>query len=229
MQSFMKDCNADYGLLIVAESATKQVDISDKSVAMMFGDAGSSILYKKVRSKEKNVTLLKTDGSRFKSIIVPAGGFRDLNPYETTFQDSNGIVRSKFNNYMDGLSVFSFSITDVPIAVKEYLEKVDQVISDYDYVLMHQANQIIMKQIARRINVDFKKVPISLDRYGNTGGVSIPLTICDFFGNKNIGILNLIAFGFGIGLSLGVTSFKLDTSTVLPIIETEEIYFDGKF
>jgi len=228
MQSFMQTCDEEYGLLIVAESATKQVDCTDKSVAMMFGDAGAAILYKK-NSQEDSVVLLKTDGSRFRSLIVPAGGFRDLNPPETTFRDAEGVVRSKFNNYMDGLGVFAFSITDVPIAIREYLGKVGKVISDYDYVFIHQANNMIMKQIARRIKVEFGKVPVSLDRYGNTGGVSIPLTICDFFGDKSAGTLNILTSGFGIGLSVGVTSFKLDTNTVFPIFETEEIYHEGKF
>jgi len=228
MQSFMMHSDCKYGLLIVAESATKILNMHDQGTAMLFGDAGSAILYEN-GTDEECATLLKTDGSRFKSLIVPAGGFRDLNPEISTYIDPDGKERSKFTNYMDGMGVFAFSITEVPIAMKEYLQRTNHVANDFDYVFLHQANYMILKQIARRIKADIAKVPISLDRYGNTGGVTIPLGICDMLGNVSDGKVNILASGFGIGLSLGVTSFVIDAAKVFPIIETDEVFTEGKY
>ena len=74
-----------------------------------------------------------------------------------------------------------------------------------------------------------EKVPVSLDRFGNTGGISIPLTLCDAYGGKSEGKKNALMCGFGIGLSWGVTNAVIDTDRVFPIIETEDYYADGKF
>ena len=93
---------------------------------------------------------------------------------------------------------------------------------------MHQANQFIIKQISRRIGAAQEQVLISLDRYGNTGGISIPLTICDAFGDDNdMEKKNVLAAGFGIGLSWGITSFEIDPKNILPVLETDSYYKDG--
>ena len=228
IRALMMSGQAKYGLLIVAETSSKQAGEKDKTMAMMFGDAGSAILYEKGVDGQ-STTLLQTDGSRYKNIIVPAGGFRDLHPELSTFKDSEGTERSKFEAYMDGMAVFEFSIRDVPNAMNDYLEYIGKQGNDFDYILLHQANHYIIKQIAKRFKVPMDKVPISLDRYGNTSGVTIPLTICDKFGSSATGDVSLLAAGFGIGLSLGVTSFKLDIANVFPIIEDDEAYIDGRF
>jgi 3-oxoacyl-[acyl-carrier-protein] synthase-3 len=36
-----------------------------------------------------------------------------------------------------------------------------------------------------------------------------------------------MACGFGIGISLGVTSFEINTEDILPIFEDESIFADG--
>lgn len=228
MQSFLVNCDKKYGLLIVAENATKLVNYEDKGTAMMFGDAGSAVIYEN-GTEEEGCTLLRSDGNRFKSIVVPSGSFRDMKPEVDTFVDPEGVERSKYQTYMNGMDVFAFSITDVPSAIKEYLSYMGRTAKDYDYVILHQANCMILKQLARRIKADPAKVPLSLDRYGNTGGVTIPLTLCDALGNKDEGVVEILASGFGIGLSWGVTSFKLDTSKVFPIFETDIEYPDGLF
>ena len=69
---------------------------------------------------------------------------------------------------------------------------------------------------------------MSLDRYGNTGGISIPLTLCDAYGNKNGGKLKTLICGFGIGLSWGVANIEVEEDKIYPIIETEDYYKDGK-
>lgn len=86
---------------------------------------------------------------------------------------------------MDGVSVFTFSTSDVPKSILEYFEETNTTADSYDHILLHQANQFIIKQISRRIGAAQEQVLISLDRYGNTGGISIPLTICDAFGDDN--------------------------------------------
>lgn len=193
----------------------------------MFGDAGAAILLER-KPEAKTVTLLRSDGGRFKAIILPAGGFRDMNPSHDRFMCNDGIERSLYDIYMEGTSVFSFSISDVPKAILDYLEKTRTSGEDYDLFLFHQANQFIIKQLSKKMKLPKEKVPISLDRYGNTGGISIPLTLCSNYGNRDIGMQNVFMVGFGIGLSWGVTSAEIDTAKVFPIVKTKDWYEEGK-
>ncbi|NCA80749.1 MAG: hypothetical protein EOM76_11305 [Sphingobacteriia bacterium] len=71
-------------------------------------------------------------------------------------------------------------------------------------------------------------MPISLDRYGNTGGSSIPLTICDrYSAEKSAKLIRPLMCGFGVGLSLGVMTADIKTDGILPIIESDEYYIDA--
>jgi 3-oxoacyl-[acyl-carrier-protein] synthase-3 len=72
------------------------------------------------------------------------------------------------------------------------------------------------------------QVPLSLDRYGNTGGISIPLTLCDAYGDKRVEKLKALICGFGIGLSWGVANIEVNTDKIYPIVQTEDYYKEGK-
>ncbi|MBQ6499318.1 MAG: ketoacyl-ACP synthase III [Ruminococcus sp.] len=226
--SLMNSSDIKYALLVMGETASKLVDPKDKSIVMMYGDAGAAVLLER-QPEAKTTTLLRSDGDRFKAIVLPAGGFRDMTPTHERFMCSDGIERSLYDIFMDGTSVFSFSITDVPQALKDYLDKTETGAEDYDAFVFHQANQFIIKQLIRKMKLPKDSVPISLDRFGNTGGISIPLTLCDAYGDKSEGRKNALMCGFGIGLSWGVTNAVIDTDKVFPIIETEDYYAEGKF
>lgn len=226
ISSLLSASTAEYGLLIVGETSSKLVNEKDKSTAMMFGDAGAAILYTKSKY-EKEDTLLRTDGSRFKTIIVPSGGFRDMNPIEKKIMASDGMLRSKFESYMDGVGVFSFSLNDVSETVKEYLDYSGKCINDYDFIVFHQANKMIIKQFIRKFKIKEEKILFSLEEYGNTSGVSIPLTLCKCLGSVTEGVFKVLAVGYGIGLSWGCTEFTVDASRVFPIIETDQYFEDG--
>lgn len=226
--SMMATCDTEYGLVLIGETASKLVDPMDKSIVMMYGDAGAAVLLKK-EGDDVVTTLLKSDGGRYKAIVLPAGGFRDMNPGHERFVCSDGIERSLYDIFMDGTSVFSFSISDVPQTVREYYAKTGTSADDYDVIVLHQANQYILKQVVKRIKAPAEKVPISIDRFGNTGGISIPLTLCDRYGEQDAGTVKALMCGFGIGLSWGVSSAKIDTQLVYPIIKTSHCYTEGRF
>ncbi len=229
--SLLNSSEERYALLLLGETASKLVDPHDRSIVMMYGDAGAAILLEKTGKDVCTTTLLRSDGSRYRSIILPAGGFRDMNPPREKFLCSDGIERSLYDIFMDGTTVFSFSITDVPKALYDYLAYTGTTTADYDVFVFHQANEFIIKQLIRKLKLEKESVPVSLGTYGNTGGISIPLTICDAFGKtehtKNE-IKKFLMCGFGIGLSWGVTSFPLNTEKVFSICKTKGWYEEGK-
>lgn len=226
METILSASDAQYGLLILGNTPNKSINPLDRSISLMFGDAGSSILYEK-SGQGKNCTLLRADGERYSSIMIPSGGFRDPCPKERFYIANDGLLHSKYNLYMDGLDVFTFFITDVVDTIKEYLRHKQKEIEDFDYVVLHQANITMLKHISAKLNIPFEKMLISLDEYGNTSSTSIPLTIAKNLCGKNWKEMHILVAGFGIGLSWGVTEMTLENCHILPIIESDQYYKEG--
>lgn len=225
MESMMFTSDAEYGLLILGETTSKLISDEDHS-SMMFGDAGAAVLYKRSFDTEHH-TLLKTDGNRFQALSVPAGGFRERNASSERYLCADGARRSKYDLHMNGMDVFVFSTNDVPAAMNDFFSSTKTGVDDYDCVVFHQANSQILNLLARKFRIPTEKVPLCLDRYGNTSSVSIPLALCDYYGERSDTQQRVLACGFGVGLAWGVSTFQLDPNRVLPIIETDDYYKEG--
>ena len=226
--SLMNSSDIDTTLLICAESLTKLVAPQDRSTAHLFGDCGTATMLQKTDGKRGVRGLVRTDGSGYRSIIVPAGGFRNRFAPLERLQWPDGNVRSLHEMYMDGPAVFEFTLTQVPQLLKEFLVRDDLPLEKYDCIALHQANLLILKQIARKLGVSMDKVPISLDRYGNTSSASIPVTLCDAYASGTVsGNIKVLMCGFGVGLSLGVASAEISTGDILPVVVSSECFDEG--
>ena len=128
---------------------------------------------------------------------------------------------------MNGTDVFSFTISDVPIAIRDFLEKTGTGIDDYDCFAFHQANQYISKQLAKKFKIPMEKMPLCLDRYGNTSAPAVTMALCDRYGEVQDELVRTMFCCFGVGLSWGVASAAINANDILPIIETDEIFEEG--
>lgn len=230
--SMMASCeDIKMALLFVGDTAGKSVNSNDRSSAMLFGEAGAVMLLEK---SDKPTTplnaLLRSDGSGFKYMIVPGGGFRNLHAPEETVMCQDGNPRSLHNSFIQGTSVFTFTIFDVPRVIKDFWAKSHTTVDDYDCFAFHQANLYILKQIAKKTKIPMEKLPITLDRYGNTSGASALLSLCDVYGNAEENkTIRVMTCGFGIGLSWGCCSFEINAADILPILEDDTVFTEGVF
>lgn len=206
-------------LLLVGDSETNHQVSKDTSFTMMFGDAGSATLIERGEGIVRG--MIRSDGEGFNTLITPVPGSRF--PGMTSDDGSN--LKKK----MDGEDVFLFTITQVPKLFKAFYKQFGVSTDEYDYIVLHQANLMIINQIAKKLKAPAEKVPISLNEYGNTDGASIPVGIVDLCEkaeeNKK---LNLITSGFGIGLSWGIVSFEINSQDVLPMIVTNDYFREGR-
>lgn len=226
--ALMQSSNIDKALLLVGETVSKLANPKDSSTAMLFGDGGAAVLFEKTKDAAPIESIVKTDGMGYQTIIAPAGGFRNINPVCKDVVWGDGNVRNLYNTHMQGDNVFSFTISDVPRTIKEFLQETGTTVSDYDCFAFHQANKFIIEMMAKKLKVSIDSFPICLDRYGNCSAPSIPIVICDKYGNDDSnGTIRLMMCGFGVGLSWGVCSAVINSSDILPIIESDEIYTEG--
>ena len=224
--SMMANSDISKALLITGESLTKMVNPGDKSVAMLFGDGGSAILLEKRDGSPMDI-LLRTDGNGYNAIIAPAGGYRNMDASRKDEVWPDGNVRNLYNTYMNGTDVFSFTITEIPVAIRDFIEKTGVGIEEYDCFAFHQANQYISKQLAKKFKIPMGKMPLCLDRYGNTSAPAVTMALCDRYGEERGGEIKTMFCCFGVGLSWGVASARISVDDILPIIETDEIFEEG--
>ena len=195
----------------------------DKGTSMLFGDAGSVMILEE--GDDTIHTLLKADGEGYQAIISPGLGAR----VDVDLKDLENLNLDLFQAQMDGSAVFEFAIAQVPRSFKEFFKTFGGTIQDYDYCVFHQANLFMLEHIRKKIKLLPERMPISMDRYGNTSSVSIPMTITDLIGREDCPEkIHFISSGFGIGLSWGVADFVMDKKDILPIIETDS-YFEAAF
>lgn len=226
--SLLANSSKRQAILITADTSYKTLSPEDRTMIMLFGDSGSALLLEKDNLYESKFTFgLRTNGYKFKSIITPAGAFRNMDLPNTDEVWSDGIKRSDYNTHMKGMDVFGFSITDVPALIKDFLSETQTDPDSYDVFALHQANLYILKQLSRKIKIPMEKIPVSIDRFGNNSSNSVPLVLCDHFEGKAIDQLKVFVSGFGAGLSWACGSIALDTADILPLITTDEYYKEG--
>lgn len=224
--SMMANSDITKALLITGETLTKMVNPGDKSVAMIFGDGGSALLLEKEENSTLDV-LLRTDGNGYKNIIAPAGGYRNMDAPRVDAVWPDGNTRNLYNTYMNGTDVFSFTISEVPAAIKDFIEKTGEGIEAYDCFAFHQANQFISKQLAKKFKIPMDKMPLCMDRYGNTSAPAVTMALCDRYGDVKDESVKTMFCCFGVGLSWGVASAVISADDILPIIETDELFEEG--
>lgn len=203
-------------LVMHGETPTRFVDKSDRSVSLLFGDAGSATALEAADSASSSPWhfAMHTDGSAFASMIIESGGFRDrFNP------DSK-----KHSVAMDGALIFNFTIKRVPALIQETLDFAGVLQDSIDYYIFHQSNEYIIKHLCAKQSLPLSKVPIILKEFGNTGGASIPLTLTEAnFERPADRRLRLMLLGYGVGLSWGSALVDLEAGVPLETVEFDNV------
>jgi 3-oxoacyl-[acyl-carrier-protein] synthase-3 len=162
-------------LLCGGDTISKLVSSVDKSSAMLFGDGGYAALLEYTDASDNPWSYLYgTDGAGAKSIIIPSGAHRNKNGAHDVREFGEGVLRSDYDLYLDGIDVFNFTISEVPSAIKRLMKQAERCPENTDFLVLHQANLFILKQIAKMTNFPMEKVPVTIDRFGNTSSASIP-------------------------------------------------------
>lgn len=208
-------------LLLAGDTMTRCISPQDRSVSVLFGDAGSATLLEKSPKANPIFFALHTDGQGFQYLIIPAGGFRKQPSQETSQRlfIEEGIIRSEEDLYMDGKEIFNFTMREVPSLINEIQTLAGWKHEEVDYYIFHQANRFIIQTIAQKLRLPQKKVPDNVvAKYGNQSSASLPVTLCE-----NLWPLlaseshNLILAGFGVGLSWAACALECGPMVILPV------------
>lgn len=186
-------------LLLVGDTFSKFSDMFIDNTAPVFGDAGSATLLRKNKKASKIFFSIHSDGTNYDAFMCKNGGFRNIPKQDTFYENGNFRYEAK----MDGGRVFEFTMQEIAPSIEGLIAFSKTEKQGIDWFVMHQANKFILENIARLLDVDVGKIPMTtLTKYGNQCGASIPCAIADVLKDEvSRGSTKLLLAGFGIGLS----------------------------
>lgn len=198
-------------LLLGGDCISKVAAPDDVSNQMLFGDAGFAVVLERTEEPRALPYLFGTNGVGAGTIFARGGGtLSHLALVDAT--DTPWLQ-------MDGLEVFNFTINVIPEAIAEFMRVHGMNLDVFDRYCFHQANRMILKQVAMVAGFRNSSHLISIDRYGNTSSASIPLTLCDA-SEQPVG-MTLLA-GFGVGLSWGLAAYDFSDVKRYPVCVAKE-------
>ena len=209
-------------LLLDGETRSKVYSPKDRRTAFIFGDAGTATLIERNERFGQSYFSLNSDGSREDLIKINAGGYRNPSTAETLKEkvvDEYGNIRSEEQGYMKGGDVFNFVIREIPSDIQQILAYSGTNKDQLDYIIFHQANTFINTYLAKKLKLDTAKIPSTIEKYGNTSSVSVPLTIVSELKDKLNGDNVILLSAFGVGMTWASAVVNFNDCTISDIVE----------
>jgi 3-oxoacyl-[acyl-carrier-protein] synthase III len=189
--------DAEYVLVVGAETLSRMVDWTDRNTCVLFGDGAGAVLIAASDVPGGIMAVdLGSDGSGADTLTIPAGGSAMPASLETVSTGSHYIQ-------MDGKAVFRFATRVMAEATRRVLKRAGLTPDDVDLIIPHQANvRIIQNSVLHQLKIPAEKVMVNVQKYGNTSTASIPIALCEALeaGRIEPGD-NLVFVGFGAGLT----------------------------
>ena len=189
-------------LVVGAETLSKITDFEDRTSCILFGDAAGAALIEP--SEEEHF------------IAFNSGTYGDFGHDLYLSYEKNSIngvgINPNGKIVQNGKSVFKWAVDNIPIKIKELVEKAGLTLGEVDYVIPHSANLRIIEAIARNLGYPLEKMPESVTEFGNTSSASIPLAIAKSGksgGVKSGDTILMISFGGGLTFAGAIVKWSI--------------------
>ena len=193
-------------LLLTSETYNKYLHPDDKSNRSIFGDGAAACLISTNGFAEIGDFVLGTDGSGAEHLIVKTGAARHKQKTGNQNEDSEGHIRRDDYLYMDGSSIFNFTLEAVPAMMNQLFDKSGMTKDSIDYYVFHQANKFMLNTIRKICLLPKDKFYIDLTNVGNTVSSTVLIGLKECMNNGTIQSgMRVMCCGFGVGLSWGGT------------------------
>ena len=200
-------------LVASVEIMSRTLDWTDRESCILWGDgAGAAVLQAfdhpirdeavSERGEEFSEILsvhIHTDGANGANLLLPGGGSKTTPiSYESVDKKLHTLRMIKANE-------------SVRVAVKRFAEAAEEAasfngfhLSDVKWIIPHQANVRILQQMAKRLDIPFEKVYLTIEKYANISSATIPIALDEAVRTGSIQKGDLVVLnGFGGGLTWG--------------------------
>jgi len=193
--------------ICLAEVQSPWLDLSAKSsgISMLFGDGAAALIVsaeKRQRALEVLDVVLATDGSFVDDLGVRCPG--------TEFGTSPQGLNDESDNFfprMNGQSVILQASRKMTASCKQVLERNQLATQDIKWIVPHQANLNLLRQVARTLAFPPERVVTILEDLGNTSSASMGIALDTLRRSESLvenDYLLLPAFGAGFTWGAGL-------------------------
>ena len=181
-------------LIVGAEKLSAITDYTDRGTCILFGDGAGAAVISATNDKTHAIIDIHpgSDGAYAALLLSPdwgSGSAHDALEATACFMQMKGNETFK-------VAVRTLTNDVVSILADNAIES-----SAIQHFVPHQANYRIIKAVGDALNLDESQVVLTVEKYGNTSGASIPMAINDIYesGRLQQGELMLLdAFGGGL-------------------------------
>jgi len=200
-------------LVASVEIMSRTLDWTDRESCILWGDGSGAVVLRAFDTIPKNEPLrdngrqvgeilsvhIHTDGANGENLLLPGGGSRTTPiSYESVDKKLHTLRMIRANE-------------SVRVAVKRFAEAAEEALahngvgfSDVKWVIPHQANSRMLQQVAKRLDVPYEKVYLTIEKYGNISSATIPIALDEAVRNGSIARGDLVVLtAFGGGLTWG--------------------------
>ena len=213
-EQYLKSGTFKTVLVASVEIMSRTLDWTDRESCILWGDgAGAAVLQAfdhpiirgeavSERGGEFSEILsvhIHTDGANGANLLLPGGGSKTTPiSYESVDKKLHTLRMIKANE-------------SVRVAVKRFAEAAEEAasfngfhLSDVRWIIPHQANVRILQQMAKRLDIPFEKVYLTIEKYANISSATIPIALDEAVRTGSIQKGDLVVLnGFGGGLTWG--------------------------
>jgi 3-oxoacyl-[acyl-carrier-protein] synthase-3 len=195
-------------LLLDGDTNSRYVSEYDKGTALLFGDAGTATVISPDNNAADWTFAFATDGSQAETTYVHVGYKYPLNTLSHELKDcENGSKRADTDMFMDGASIFAHAYKNVPRIATELMDELETTEEDYDRLIAHQANALLVKKIGKKLGFPISKTALITEDFGNSSSSCIPLIITI---EKDLGTEHPLIFAIGAGITIGVGDISIN-------------------
>jgi 3-oxoacyl-[acyl-carrier-protein] synthase III len=185
---------SDCVLVVGADAMSRLTNRADPNTAFLFGDGAGAVI---VQASAKSASADRAQYLSFGSAGAAANNL--LVGRET------GLLE------MDGGEVYAAAVDAMAAEIESVLMTCQVSKDEIDHVVCHQANERIIKAVARQLQLPVHKAVSYVAEFGNTSSASIPIALWKAqqdgrlkYGNRVV----LAAFGAGFTWGAGIVNWK---------------------
>ena len=192
--SLVRSGVAKYVLVVGGEKLTDFIDPTDRSISFLLGDGAGAAIVGPSDSPGISQSVWGSDGSKWEAVGM-TGSLLD-------FRDGTGAWPTLVQ---EGQTVFRWAVWEMVKVAKKALEVAGVKPEELDAIVMHQANERIIDEMAKQLGLpEHVVVAKDIKTTGNTSAASIPLAMHALLEQGKIKSGDLaLQIGFGAGLAFG--------------------------
>ncbi len=186
-------------LIIGAEKLSAITDYTDRGTCILFGDGAGAAIISATQNKDEAIIDVHTgaDGTYADLLMTPNGGTGS--PHDNLKAEAGTCFIQ-----MKGNETFKVAVRTLTKDVKEILQANNIQSDDVKHFIPHQANYRIIKAVGDALKMKEEQIVLTVAKYGNTSGASIPMAVNDIYEQGKLKAGDLMLFdAFGGGLTWG--------------------------